>query len=232
MTANESGFDLALVLQNEVSRGSGPDTGAVIVHADSALKSAAELAGKTIGVNTTRGHMTIALKKVLADRGVDPSKVNYAEMPFIAQPDALKLKRVDAVVSVDPFTTQMSLTGAGRVVSWLYVESIPEQPIGAWYAKANFVRANGEAATRYAQTIREAIEYVNADEPRTRRDIAEYTGLSLDLLKDMPLNKWDFRVKPDRWQAVADMMFEMGELQQRHKAEEYLSESIKPYVVK
>ena len=76
------------------------------------------------------------------------------------------------------------------------------------------------------------IEYVNADEQRTRRDIAEYTGLSLDLLKNMPLNKWDFRVKPDRWQAVADMMFEMGELQQRHKAEEYLSDSIKPYVVR
>ena len=50
--------------------------------------------------------------------------------------------------------------------------------------------------------------------------------------KNMPLNKWDFRVKPDRWQAVADMMFEMGELQQRHKAEEYLSDSIKPYVVR
>ena len=114
MTANESGFDLALVLQNEISRAAGPDTGSVIVHADSPIRSPAELAGKTIGVNTTRGHMTIALKKVLRDRGLDPAKVNYAEMPFVAQPDALKLKRVDAVVSVDPFTTQMSLTGAGR----------------------------------------------------------------------------------------------------------------------
>ena len=118
------------------------------------------------------------------------------------------------------------------MLSWHFVESVPEQPIGAWYAKANFVKANAEAAARYAKTIREAIEYVNADEQRTRRDIAEYTGLSLDLLKNMPLNKWDFRVKPDRWQAVADMMFEMGELQQRHKAEEYLSDSIKPYVVR
>ena len=82
------------------------------------------------------------------------------------------------------------------------------------------------------KTIREAIEYVNADEARTRRDVADYTGLSPDLLKDMPLNKWDYRVHPDRWQAVADMLFEMGELQSRHQAGEYLSESIKPYVVK
>ena len=189
MTANESGFDLALVLQNEVSRGSGPDTGAVIVHADSALKSAAELAGKTIGVNTTRGHMTIALKKVLADRGVDPSKVNYAEMPFIAQPDALKLKRVDAVVSVDPFTTQMSLTGAGRVVSWLYVESIPEQPIGAWYAKNAWLAKNPGVGQRFAQSMREAIDWMNADPVRARREIAAYTGLDAALVEKMPLNK-------------------------------------------
>lgn len=232
MTANESGFDLALVLQNEISRAAGPDTGSVIVHADSPIRSPAELAGKTIGVNTTRGHMTIALKKVLRDRGLDPAKVNYAEMPFVAQPDALKLKRVDAVVSVDPFTTQMSLTGAGRVVSWLYVESIPEQPIGAWYGKTQWLARNAGVGERFARSMREAIDWMNADPVRARREIAAYTGLDAALVEKMPLNNLDYRIRPAKWQALIDMFVEAGELRQAHRFEEYLTDYIKPDIVR
>lgn len=232
MQANERGFDLTVVAQNETAKTQGPDSGSIVVLKDSPFQKPADLAGKRISTSGLHGQQTIAAQYVLKRAGVDLDKVQMTEAPTPTQFDILKSKQVDAIITVDPITTIAQTSGLGRVLSWHFVESVPEQPIGAWYAKANFVKANAEAAARYAKTIREAIEYVNADEQRTRRDIAEYTGLSLDLLKNMPLNKWDFRVKPDRWQAVADMMFEMGELQQRHKAEEYLSDSIKPYVVR
>lgn len=232
MQANERGFDLVVVAQNETAKASGPDSGSIVVLRDSPFKTLADLGGKKISTSGLHGQQTVAAQMVLKRAGVDLSRIQLIESPTPTQPDLLKSKQVDAVITVDPYTTILQTSGVGRVLSWHFVESVSEQPIGAWYAKAAFVKANAEAATRYAKTIREAIDYVNADEARTRRDVAEYTGLSPDLLSTMPLNKWDYRIRPDRWQGVADMLFEMGELQSRHKAEEYLSDSIKPYIVK
>ncbi len=232
MQANERGFDLVVVAQNETAKAAGPDSGSIAVLKDAPFQKLADLAGRKISTSGLHGQQTVAAQMVLKRAGVDLSKVQLIESPTPSQPDLLKSKQVDAVITVDPYTTILQTSGVGRILSWHFVESVSEQPIGAWYAKAAFVKNNPDVAARYAKTIREAIEYVNADEARTRRDVADYTGLSPDLLKDMPLNKWDYRVHPDRWQAVADMLFEMGELQSRHQAGEYLSESIKPYVVK
>jgi NitT/TauT family transport system substrate-binding protein len=232
MQAAERGFDLVVVAQNETAKAAPPDSGAIIVLKDSPYRKLADLAGKRVSVSGLHGQQTIAAQLVLKRAGVDISKVQLMEAPTPSQPDLLKSKQVDAIVTVDPYTTILQTSGVGRVLSWHFVESIPEQPIGAWYAKGAFVKKNPEAAARFARTIREAIEYVNADEARTRKFVAEYTGLSPDLTQAMPLNKWDYRVKPDRWQAVADMLFEMKELQSAHKASEYLSESIRPYIIR
>lgn len=232
LTANEAGFDLVLLAQNETAHARGPDTGSIQVRLDSPLKSAADFIGKTIGVNTTRGHMTIALKKILRDQGVDPDKVSYAELPFVAQADALKNKRVDAVISVDPFTTQMALAGVGRIIGWLYSDSIPEQPIGAWYAKAPYLSKNPLIGERFVKTIRDSIDWMNADEARARREIAVYTGLDPTLIAKMPMNNLDYRIRPDKWQALIDMFVVAGELRQSHRFEEYVTDYFKADIVK
>ena len=232
MQANERGFDLVVVAQNETAKSSAPDSGSIAVLKDSPIKTLADLAGKKISTSGLHGQQTVAAQMVMKRAGVNLAGIQLIESPTPTQPDLLKSKQVDAVVTVDPYTTILQTSGVGRILSWHFVESVSEQPIGAWYAKSAFVKSNSAAASAYAKTIREAIEYVNADEQRTRGDIAEYTGLSPDLLRAMPLNKWDYRIKLEKWQGVADMLFEMGELQSRHKAEEYMSDSIKPFIVK
>jgi hypothetical protein len=61
--------------------------------------------------------------------------------------------------------------------------------------------------------------------------VVAYTGLDAELVKDMPLIGWDYKVRADRWQAVVNMMVESGELKSPHKATEYFADQIKPYVV-
>lgn len=232
MQANERGFDLVAVAQNETAKATPPDSGSIMVLKDSPYQKLADLAGKRISTSGLHGQQTVAAQYVLKKAGLDLSKIQLLESPTPTQADLLKSKQVDAIVTVDPYTTILQTSGVGRVLSWHFVESVPEQPIGVWYAKAAFVKTHAEAAARYAKTLREAVEYVNADPARTRQAVAEFTGLDIGLLNAMPLNKWDYRVRPDRWQGVADMLYEMGELQSRHKADEYMSDAIKPYIVK
>ena len=164
--------------------------------------------------------------------GVDITKLQLIEIPFPSQFDALRSKQVDAIDTVDPYTTQAIATGLGRVIAWDYTDSIPEQPLGAWFAKSTFVKANPKAVEGFTKSIKESIEYMMADPERARAEVVAYTGLPANLVKDMPMIGWDYKVRADKWQAVIDMMIENGELKSKHTADEYFAEQIKPYVTK
>ena len=232
MTANERGFDLVLIAQNETAKSVGPDSGALIVLDGAGIDSVSDLAAKKIAISNLHSQYHVAVQTVLKQHGVDPAKVTFLELPFASQPDALKSKQIDAAASLDPWTTQLRNSGYAKILSWDYVESIPEQPIGAWYAQAPFVQKNPDTVARFAAAIRDAIEYMNQDADRARRNVAAYTGLDPSITREMPLINWSYRIAPAKWQAVADMMHASGELQNAHKASEYLSDIVTPYVLK
>lgn len=232
MTANERGFDLVLLAQNETAKKEGPDSGSLVVLNDSGINNVAGLAGKKIAISNLHSQYHVAVQVTLRLHGVDPAGTQFIEIPFTSQPDALKSKQIDAAATLDPWTTQLRNSGFAKVLAWNYVESLPEQPIGAWYAKADFVQKNPDAVARFAASIRDAIDYMHADADRARKNVAAYTGLDAALLKDMPLNNWSYRIDPVKWQGVADMMHKSGELQRPHKVDEYLSDIVKPYLAK
>ncbi len=231
MTAVERGFDLVAISQNEIAKKAGPDTGALEVRNDSPYRTIADLAGKKIAVSSLHSQKTVAMQMLFRRAGVDVNQLQLLEIPFPSQVDALRSKQVDAVDTVDPYTTQLIASGLGRVVVWDYVDSIPEQPLGAWFVKSTYAKSNGAVIARFNEAIKELIDYMMADAPRARAEVVAYTGLDPALVKDMPLIGWDYRVHADKWQAVVDMMVESGELKSPHKAAEYFADQIKPYVV-
>jgi NitT/TauT family transport system substrate-binding protein len=230
MPAIERGFELAAVFQNETGRSKPPDSSSVQVLADSPIKSLVDLAKKKVAVSSLNSQQVIGVQVLLKKAGVDPRSVEFVELPFPAQINALRARQVDAVVPVDPFTTQLLITG-GRVISWSYVESIPDQPLGAWFAKRSFISKNPGIIEAFNRTMKESIDYMNADEERARRDVVAFTGLSLDLVKGMPVPHLVYQVRPERWQNVIDMLVEYKVLEKAHKPEDFFAEQIKPYIV-
>jgi len=231
MTAIERGFDLIAIGQNEIAHAKAPDSGSVQVLKDSPIKSLADLAGKKVGVSSLHSQNTVGVQKLISDAGVDLKKVQFIELPFPSHADTLKSKQIDAVATVDPYTTQLQANGLGRVIFLNYVESIPEQPLGAWFAKKAYANKNPEIVDKFAASIRDSIEWMNADPERARAAVTKYTGLKPELVKDMPLIQWDYHVNPAKWQQVIDLMKVSGELQKDHKASEFISERLKPYLV-
>jgi NitT/TauT family transport system substrate-binding protein len=232
MIAVERGFDLVAIAQNEIAKSKGPDSGSVQVLKDSPFSSLADLAGKKIAVSGLHSQKTVAMQTLLKRAGVDLARLQLVEIPFPSQVDALKSRQIDAVNTVDPYTTQLIASGLGRVLAWDYADSIPEQPLGAWFAKSSFVKSNPSAIERFNEAIKESIDYMTADPQRARAEVVAYTGLAPELVKEMPLIGWDYRVRAAKWQAVIDMMVESGELKSKHTADEYFAEQIKPYIVK
>jgi NitT/TauT family transport system substrate-binding protein len=232
MSADERGFDLVCLFQNEVAKKAGPDSGGMVVLKDSPINTLADLTGKTVGVGGLHSQNTVDAQVTLRKAGVDVGKINFVEIPYPVMPNALKAKQIDAAVALDPYTTQLQSSGVGKVLAWYYIESIPEQPLGGWFAKRAYVKKNPELIAAFNRAMKETIDYMKEDTERARREVVAYSGLDASLVRDMPMIARDYNVRLDKWQQVVDMMRESGELQKPHRTDEYFSDEIKPYIVK
>lgn len=226
MVANESGFDLVSIAQNEVAQAEGSDTASIQVLADSGITSLADLEGKKVAIYDSRNQLVIGLKMIIEEAGVDIDKVNFVEVPFASMADALKNGQVDAISLVDPYTTQLLSEGETTVISWNYVESIPEQPVGAWYAREEFVEENSEAVSRFYDAITAASAYMLEDEERAKEHIVAYTGVDASLIAEMPPIAWSNTYSEETWQDIIDMYVDAGELKESHEATEYFADHV------
>jgi len=226
MVANEAGFDLVSIAQNEVSQAEGPDTASVQVLADSNIEGLKDLEGKKVAIYDSRNQLVLGLKKIIEESGADINKVEFVEVPFASMGDALKNGQVDAISLVDPYTTQLVSEGTTKVISWNYVESIPEQPVGAWYARSEFVEENPEAVSRFYNAITASIEYMLEDEERAKKHIVEFTGVNEKLITEMPQIAWSNNFDKEVWQQIVDMYVEAGELKKPYEATEYFSQYV------
>jgi NitT/TauT family transport system substrate-binding protein len=231
MTANERGFDLVLISGSETSQPTTPDTGSIVVRNDSAIKSLADLKGKTIAISGTHTQKTVAIQSILKRNGVKPDEFVFLEMPYASQVAALRAKQVEVVASLDPWTTLFRNSDFARVLAYDYYESLPEQPIGGWYARREYAGKNTEAMKRFAKSICDVADYLGADKDRARAQIAAYTGLDPALVKEVPVNRWTCKIDLKVWNKVADLMYESGELQKHFNNENWLFESARPNVI-
>jgi NitT/TauT family transport system substrate-binding protein len=231
MTANERGFEFLAVFQNEIVHDQGPDSGSVQSLADSEIKSLKDLVGKRVATAQLNGQQTIAAQFAMRKAGIDPAKVQLIEVPYPRHPDVLKTRQVDGIITTEPFTTMLLSSGAGRLLSWHYAEAMPGGPLGVWWAKKSFIDKNPDIVARFNRSIKESIDYMNADAPRARQRTVEFTGLDPQLVKDMPPLRLDYNVRTSKWQQSVDMMVEAKVLEKPHKASEYFSETLRPYIV-
>lgn len=226
MAANEHKFDLTMVLQNELAHATPPDSGGIIVAKDSKITKLSDLAGMTVGVNSLHAQEAVDAQYVIRRAGVPKDKVKYVEVPFPSMGDVLARKQVDAVVAIDPFTTMLQQRG-GRAIAWEYVDSIPEQPIGTFWAKRAWAEKNTDILEAFTEAMEEAIAYMNADPKRARAYVAEFTRLPAEVVETMPMIVWSTKVNLARWRELVDLLRSMGELEQTHSPEEYLSSGVK-----
>lgn len=224
IVAKEQGFDVVLIGQNETAGIHPPVSNALMVAANSPIHTVKELSDKRIGTASPRGQAYAALKELFQRAGLSADAVQFIEAPFTAHADLLRTGQVDAVVALDPYTTQITKAGYGRTLSWYMIETIPDQPVGSWWALRSWAQKHPREITAFQDAIKESHAYLNADPVQAKKFVSEYTGLDPDLVKDMPLISWKSAIDPAVWQAVVDMMHRQGELTSNHDVSEYLAQ--------
>lgn len=88
-----------------------------VVLADSPVKTIADLKGKTIGNNAARSSIELWARMALAKHGLNPDRdVNWAVVPFPAQGEALRSKKLDVAALPQPFAAAEAAKGGIRTL--------------------------------------------------------------------------------------------------------------------
>ncbi len=108
---------ISVVAAHYIDGQAGYGTNPYLVLADSGIQSAADLKGKTLGVNAVGTAVDVILRVYLQKNGIDPkTDVKFAEVGFGAMGAALREKRVDLGSFVQPFAAVEQGKGGVRTL--------------------------------------------------------------------------------------------------------------------
>lgn len=183
----------------------------LIVPEGSDVSTPKDLEGKTVGANSLQSNWEVEVRETVAKDGGDPSLVNMVAVPFADQAAAIRQGRIDAIVTVQPFASQ--LLGEGYVSlgdPMTIALDNPEGSSGYMMAAQKFLDDNLGFLEKWQAAVDEASEFANENPDLTRQAIAEKTGVSLDVLEAAPLPLFSGKLDPEGVQAWSDLFAKYG----------------------
>ncbi|BAL88871.1 putative ABC transporter substrate-binding protein [Actinoplanes missouriensis 431] len=187
----------------------GKDFGAVVVKGDSPIKTAADLAGKKISVNTLKNIGDTITRQSVRKAGGDPSKIEFVEMPFPNMPAALDGGQVDAAWVVEPTLTAVKAAG-GREVASTFVDAAPDLSVAAYFASTELIGKNPDLVKRFTEAINESLAYADANPEAVRTVLADYTKIDEKNRAALILPKWPVAINEASVQTLATLGVEDG----------------------
>ncbi|MBC2907051.1 ABC transporter substrate-binding protein [Streptomyces cupreus] len=190
MIAQTKGVPIKSVVNGTASTGdTGKDISAVAVKKDSPIKSAKDLVGKTVAVNTLQNIGDTTVRETVRKDGGDPSKVKFVEMPFDQMPAALDGGQVDAAWVGEPALTIAKGQGA-RVVASPFAETDPKLTIATYFASSELTQENPDLVKKFTEAVTESLEYAEEHPEEARQILTTYTKIDAEVLKNLTLPTW------------------------------------------
>jgi NitT/TauT family transport system substrate-binding protein len=181
MIAVDQGLPLTCIT-NANSTAGNPDFGAVVVPADSPIQSMADLAGKTVSVNTLNNIGDTTIRAVVEKAGGDPQAVQFVEIPFPDAPAALQTGQVDAAWILDPFLTEAVDAGA-RVLSYNFSDFHPELDISCVFTSRQLIQEDPDLVAAFQRAVNRSLEFAQQNPDEVRRITGTYTDIDPAVLE-------------------------------------------------
>jgi len=199
------GLDYRLVANGAINKRDTNDVFGVCVSPDSPIKSAKELAGRTVAVNTLRNIMHGSTAHWIDAHGGDSGKVKWVEIPFPQMALALANKQVDAYGGVEPFITVPVQQKQARLLGRQLGAIAPRLLIASYFGSEAWINRNAGLVKAFVNAINRGIDAHNADPQEARATIAKHTGLKPELFKDMALPAFEKKLLESDLQPMLDV---------------------------
>jgi NitT/TauT family transport system substrate-binding protein len=205
MIAASKGLPVKITSAGNSSTGKeGADFGAVVVNADSPVRTAKDLEGKTVSVNTLKNIGDTTVRASVRKAGGDPNKIKFTELAFPDMPAALSGKKIDAAWVVEPFLSATKAQGA-RVVAWNFVDTAPNLPVAAYFTATKLGTDDPDLVKRFAEAMTESSAYARDNPDEARAVITTYTKITAEQTKTLTLPQWPATIDTAALEVLADL---------------------------
>ncbi|GIF07416.1 ABC transporter substrate-binding protein [Actinoplanes siamensis] len=182
----------------------GKDFGAVVVKGGSPIKTAKDLAGKKISVNTLKNIGDTATRNSVRKAGGDDKSIDFVEMPFPTMQAALEGGQIDAAWVVEPQLSSIKAAG-GREVASTFVDAAPDLTIAAYFTAQKLIADKPDVVKRFTEAMNESMTYADAHPDEVRQILTAYTKIDDKTRAAVVLPKWPTEINKASVQTVADL---------------------------
>ena len=195
------------------NQAAGGDYSAVYVRNDSPITSAKDLVGKKIAVNGIKNIGSLCVNAALQASGVSLNQVTqipYQEVPFPQMGAALAQGIVDAVWTVEPWSSVVKGGGNVRVVLRPFTLIAKYFPIASYFTSTQYLQSNPGVVRRFKAAINESLNYAQAHPAEARAILSSYINLAPGLQAQVLLPFWRTDLEANLIQKTADLAVQYG----------------------
>jgi NitT/TauT family transport system substrate-binding protein len=204
ITAKSKGLPFVLVAGGGLYNAKNPNT-AIVVRADSPIKTAADLNGKTLAVSALNGIYTLSTRAWMDANGGDSTTLHEVELPIGAVAEAVVSGRIASGALIDPELAEALAAGKVRVLTYNYTAIAPLFMYAGWFCTADYLVKNHATVAAFARAMREAATYVNAHPLETIPLLAKFTANDPERIAKMHHSAYATTLDPKLIQPVIDL---------------------------
>jgi NitT/TauT family transport system substrate-binding protein len=185
--AHVRGLPIHVIAPGGVYTTESPTT-MLAVRPNSALRTAKDFAGKTVGITTLRDLTQVSVMSWLDKNGGDSKATAFVELAPSAMGPSLVSERVDAVFIGEPYMTQFK--EQIRIIGSPYDAIAKRFLIIGWTASKDWLDRNTATAKRFVSAIRETNAWAARNPKDTLPILGKYTKVPLDVMAAMHHVAW------------------------------------------
>jgi NitT/TauT family transport system substrate-binding protein len=210
IVARSQGIELKALAEGNSSTGrQGDDFCGLVVAANSPIKSARQLSGRTVAINNLKNISETSVRASIRKAGGDPSGVNFVEMPFPEMAAAVANRRVDAALPVEPFLTIAKDQGA-RVIASSFVDAAPNLTVATYFTSQQTIDERPDVAARFTAAITKSLAYAQSHPQEARQVLLTYTQIAPEVANRLTLPAWPAQINRTSVATLSELMVEDG----------------------
>ena len=208
------GLGFKVVAAGSFTADAAPDIAGIVAKPDAGIKTGADLAGKTVAVNTRNNIIWLYAKAWVDATGGSSDDVTYLEVPFPQM--------------VDPFLTAGISAGDVAISGWPYSEIQPSLPVGMYAATEQYIAENPETVAAFVEAYNKGVDWANenAGTDEWAEIIASYTRLTPDRLAGLKILPYYKVIDPEALQPTMDLMLKYDLLSSEFSASNLLHDTV------
>ena len=209
LIAQSRGLPLKVVSNGVASTGKDKADYSGIVTKDDAIKTAADLEGKQVSVNTLKNIGDSTIRASVRKAGGDPSSIKFVELAFPDMPAALEAGRVDAVWVVEPFLSA-TLAAGGHLVASNYVDTAPDLTVALYFTSQQLIKDDSDLVSKFTEAMAESLAYADAHPDEARQVLTSYTQIDEAVIEKLTLPKWPAEINRPSVETLATLAVQDG----------------------